>query len=289
MQSTPVEVLPELTFAEQWERTSTETVGIHVKKNKLYTQEKIDKAVQELLTAATPTELIDKKDWIIDELRMADELSKSMTSFANQLGKHRTKMVKDKESKQLQDGKDKATKEQKASLETARKTAANVREVRAKLSLQIYGIDDSKFQAMATHAAATAVRKLDPMFPHLVKGFGAVAQWSSDPGINDMLLQYGTRHKKVKEFVETGETQEQLEDGPNLEETSQLFNLLRPQVALDVSSISGRFTKCSFFFGFKNGTRGRSGLEQWRALDACSLHWPVGHHRVPPETDRRPA
>ena len=55
------------------------------------------------------------------------------------------------------------------------------------------------------------------MVPHIVKGFGAVEQWSSDPGNNDMLLQYGTRHKNVKEFVETGETQEHLEDGPTLE------------------------------------------------------------------------
>lgn len=93
------------------------------------------------------------------------------------------------------------------------------------------------------------------MSPHLVRGLAAVAQWSSDPAVNDMLLQYGTRHKKEKEFTETGETQEQLEEGPSLEQTTQLFNMLSPQAALDVSSISSRFTKFSFFFGFKNGTR----------------------------------
>ena len=203
----PGELHPEPNFGEQWEKTSRETYGIDVNKNKLHCQEKIDAAVQELLVASSPTELIEKRDWIVDELRMADELAKSMSSFANQSGKHRVKMTKAKELKVAKDGKDKATKEQKAILETARKTAAMVRDVKARLSLQIYGIDDSKFQVIEPLGVSTAVRRLDPMSPHLVRGLAAVAQWSSYPAVNDMLLQYGTRHKKEKEFTETGETQ----------------------------------------------------------------------------------
>ena len=106
-------------------------------------------------------------------------------------------------------------------MDTARKTAAKVRDVKAKLSLQIYGIDDSKFPVIEPLGASTAVRRLDPMSPHLVRGLAAVAQWGSDPAVNDMLLQYGTRHKKEKEFTETGETQEQLEEGSSLEQTTR--------------------------------------------------------------------